>query len=388
MPPPTTTPGMVAEMATPAVGRPTWLEIDLAAIVHNYRVAREAAGARTAVFPVVKANAYGLGAPPIARALAAAGADGLCVALVEEAAELRRAGLELPLVLLSGFFPGLEQTVIDLDLQPVVFELEAVRRLSRLRGPGASPVPVHVKVDTGMGRMGFSSAKIPAVLEELAGLPGIRVASVISHLACADEPTHEANGRQLSVLLDRPRGPTRYSLANSAGLLAHPATRLDWTRPGIMIYGASPFFPQRTWREDGLRSVVRWLTRIVSLRAVDTGTPLGYGHEFVTRRPSRIAVVPVGYADGFSRCLKNRAHVLIHGAPAPVVGRISMDLTLVDVTQIPDAVPGGLVTLLGGDGAEFIGIEEMAGWMETIPYEVLCRLGSRLPRLYPPPSGL
>ncbi|MBF0181150.1 MAG: alanine racemase [Magnetococcales bacterium] len=359
--------------------RPTWVEVDLDAVAHNFRVARAAAGG-SAVFPVVKANAYGLGATPVARALAAAGADGFCVAMVEEARPLREAGIVHPLVILSGFLPGVEQAVIELNLQPVLFEMEAARALSRLRGGGGAPIPVHVKVDTGMGRMGFPRAKISAVLEELRGLPGIRVASILSHLACGDALTGEESLRQAERLEWAGDAALPRSLANSAGLLGHPRTRLAWSRPGIMLYGASPFFPARTWREDGLRPVARWLTRVVAVREVEAGTPLGYGHDFVTRRASRIGVLPVGYADGYSRCMQGLARVLIGGARAPVVGRISMDLTLVDLTDHAGAGIGAPVTLLGEQAGGFIGIEEMAEWMGTIPYEVLCRLGARLPR--------
>ncbi|MBF0294960.1 MAG: alanine racemase [Magnetococcales bacterium] len=369
----------MSALLAPAGTRPTWVEVELDAVVHNFRVARQAAGA-SALFPVVKANAYGLGALPVARALAAAGADGFCVAMVEEARPLREAGITHPLVILSGFLPGVEQAVIELNLQPVLFEMEAARALSRRCGERAAPVLVHVKVDTGMGRMGFPRAKISAVLEELRSLPGIRVASILSHLARGDELAGEESLRQAERLEGAGDATLPRSLANSAGLLGHACTRLAWSRPGIMLYGASPFFPGRTWREDGLRPVVRWLTRVVAVREVEAGTPLGYGHDFVTRRASRIGVLPVGYADGYSRCMQGRAQVLIDGLRAPVVGRISMDLTLVDLTDHAGAGIGALVTLLGEQGEGFIGIEEMAEWMGTIPYEVLCRLGARVPR--------
>ncbi|MBF0271696.1 MAG: alanine racemase [Magnetococcales bacterium] len=370
-------------------GRPTWLEIDLAAIVHNFRVARQSAGEGCALYPVIKANAYGLGAVPVARALTAAGAHGFCVAMVEEAIPLRAAGIELPIILLSGFIPGLEHQVCALDLEPVIFDLEAARRLSRLRGPHAPPIPVHVKIDTGMGRVGFSADRLSEVVASLDPLPGIHLDSILSHLARADEIEGQATTRQqLDTLLRAveglgPRGRTlRRSIGNSAGLLGTPEARLEWGRPGIILYGASPFYPRRNWRDDGLRPVVRWVTHVLSIREVPAGTPLGYGHEFVTREPSRIALLPVGYADGYGRLLKGRAQILTQGCRAPVVGRISMDLTLVDVTHIPKAVAGSQVTLLGTDGREFIGVEEMADWMETIPYEVLCRLGARVPRHY------
>ncbi|MEO5334216.1 MAG: alanine racemase [Magnetococcus sp. YQC-5] len=369
-------------------GRPTWLEIDLDAIVHNFHVAKQASGDQTAVFPVIKANAYGLGAVPIAQALIQAGANGFCVALVEEARVLRQAGIEAPLVLLSGFTPGVEQAIIDLDVQPVLFEMEAARRLSRLCTALGVEVSLHIKVDTGMGRMGFAAVKIPAILEELERLPGLRLIGILSHLACADDLAGTQTASQLALMhntvkqADGDGGGLIRSMANSAGVLGHPATRLDWIRPGILLYGASPFFPERSWKQDGLRPVVRWVTHLVAIREVAAGTPLGYGHDFVTRRFSRIGVLPVGYADGLSRCVQNRAWVLTHQHRVPVVGRVSMDLTMVDLTDFPEVSTGSRVTLLGEEGQEFIGVEEMATWMETIPYEVLCRLGARLPRYH------
>ncbi|MBF0428566.1 MAG: alanine racemase [Magnetococcales bacterium] len=374
-------------------GRPTWLNIDLAAIVHNFHVAQKASGRQTVVYPVIKADGYGLGAIPIAKALAAAGAEGFCVALVEEAVALRKAGITQTLVVLSGFIPGLEQAIIDYHLQPVVFNLATAQQLSQCRREDQPAIPIHVKIDTGMGRVGFHPAKISTLLEEIDHLPGVRLVGILSHLACADELTGDSTSDQLAIFsnlinqIGQRDQSLRYSLANSAGLLGHPATRLDWTRPGILLYGASPFFPERTWQEEGLQPVVSWITHILAIREVPAGTPLGYGHDFVTQGASRIALLPVGYADGYSRQMQNRAQVLLCEQRAPVVGRISMDLTLVDVTAIPAATIGSRVTLLGKDGPEFIGIEEMASWMGTIPYETICRLSARVPRYYLPKAS-
>ncbi len=374
----------------PPPGRPTWLEIDLAAIAHNFRCAKKGAAVACRLFPVIKANAYGLGSIPIAKTLTRAGADGFCVALVEEAAALRQAGIHLPIVLLSGCTPGLEQAIIALDLQPVLFDRESAYRLNQARGRDAPPMAVHLKVDTGMGRMGVPLDTLPALFDELNKLPNIQIIGIISHLACADDLTSTETAQQLDRLhpfmtqLEHQGISLHYSLANSAGILGHKSTHLNWLRPGIMLYGASPFFPHTQWSQEGLRPVVRWLTHIISIREVAANTPLGYGHDFVTQRPSRIALLPVGYADGFSRQLQNRAQILTHTQSAPVIGRISMDLTMIDVTDIQAATVGSSVTLLGQEGSWFIGIEAMAAWMNTIPYEVLCRFGARLPRCYLP----
>lgn len=367
----------------PTNGRPTWLEIDLDAVVHNYRVA---AAQGVAAWPVVKAEAYGLGAVAVARALQAAGAPGLCISLVQEARLLRANGITLPLVLFSGFGPGEEGAMGELGLQPFLFSLEDARRLSAAADP-AHPVAVHLKVDSGMARLGVPLAEAPAALEALRGMPGLHLVGIASHLACADTPEHPANAAQIAALrglLEHPaaRGLVA-SLANSAGILAFPEARLDWVRPGIMLYGASPFYPQRRADQDGLAPVVGWRSTVIQLRELPAGTPLGYGHTHTTTRPSRIAWLPVGYGDGYCRCLGNGVgEVLVAGRRAPVVGRVCMDLTAIDLTHVPEARVGSRATLLGRDGEGFIGIEEMAGWCATIPYEVICRLGVRNPRRY------
>lgn len=364
-------------------GRPTWLEIDLKAIVHNYRLATRCGAG---VWPVVKADGYGLGAVPVALALQRAGAEGFCVSLVSEAEVLRQAGITQPMALFSGFGVGEESQVGRLGVEPFLFRLEDGERLSQAMRGGQS-VAVHLKIDTGMGRLGVSPEEAPAALASLQRLPGLRVVGLVSHLACADTPDHPANRWQIerlrSVLaLPEARG-LRVSLANSAGLLALPESCFDWVRPGIMLYGASPLFPARRAKEEGLRPVVSWHSTVVQVRSAPAGAPLGYGHTAVTQRPSRIAQLPVGYGDGYCRCLGNGVgQVLVAGRRAPVVGRVCMDLLAVDVTELPGVAVGDEVTLLGEDGDDFIGIEEMAHWCHTIPYEVICRLTARNTRLY------
>ncbi|MBF0370011.1 MAG: alanine racemase [Magnetococcales bacterium] len=382
---------------TPGSGRPTWLEIDLEAVVHNFNLARKKAGGQSRVgtqgsagngvevFPVVKADGYGLGAVPIARALQQIGAPGFCVALIKEAEALRGGGITGPIRLLSGFSPGEESRVVDLGLEPFLYDLAAARRLSQ-HAPQERPVAVHLKVDTGMGRLGFGVEEVAEVLAELTRLPGIRVVGIASHLACADEPQRPETAAQtdrFSGLLQQPeiaRLQLTASLANSAAILAHPETHFDWLRPGIMLYGGSPFFPDT--RETGLKPVVTWLSRILQVKELPSGTAIGYGHTFTTSRPTRLAQIPVGYADGYPRFLSNRGMMTLHGCRAPVVGRVCMDLITLDITDIPQARVGDRVTLMGGSEAGAISLEEMSSWQQTIPYEVICRLGKRLPRHY------
>ncbi|MBF0284084.1 MAG: alanine racemase [Magnetococcales bacterium] len=368
-----------------------WLEVDLGAVVHNFRVARRAAGEGVGVFPVVKADAYGLGAVKIALALEAEGAEGFCVALVEEARELRQAGIRRPIALLSAVEPGLESEVGALGLEPVIHRLEDARRLHDALPEGRS-AQVHLKVDVGMGRLGFYPEEIPEALDGLERLPRLRLVSLVGHLACADEPQRPENGeqiRRMEALMAHwavDRRLLSASLANSAGVMAHPGARFDWVRPGIMLYGASPFYPARRGEADGLRPVARWRGRILQVREMAAGTPVGYGHGFTTQRPTRLAIVRAGYADGYNRLLSGRGSALLHGTRVPVAGRVCMDLLALDITDAPPAQAGEAVTLLGRDGPAEIPVEEMASWLDTIPYEIFCRLGHRVRRLHLPPT--
>jgi alanine racemase len=374
----------------PHIGRPTWLEINPQGVVDNFKVAQKRVGAGVQVYPVVKANGYGLGATVLSQALMEAGAPGLCVGLVEEGRELREAGIDLPLVLFAGLTPGTEREIIQLNIRPFLYDLESAQALNQAALDLNRRVACYIKVDTGMARIGFSHSHLPQVLQQIKTLSALQVLGIVSHLACGDEGEEGRVSldqiqrmKRLSTLPEVEQlGAHSHSLANSAGTLYHPQSHHNWVRPGIMLYGASPAYPDRSYQEDGLSPVVSWLSQIIQVRKLAPNTPLGYGHTFVTQRASRIAQIPVGYGDGYCRRLGNRAQVLISGHKAPVVGRVCMDLTAVDITDLPEAVVGSRVTLLGRDGAEFIGIEEMASWMETIPYEVICGLGKRLPRYY------
>ncbi|MBF0096105.1 MAG: alanine racemase [Magnetococcales bacterium] len=370
--------------APPLSGRPTWLEIDLDAIEHNYLQARQAVAPATALYPVVKANGYGLGVLPIANRLLRAGADGLCVATIEEAIQLRQAGISQPLVLLSGLSAGLEELVVSYRLRPFVFDLAQFKPLSQ--AARHQPITIFLKVYTGMGRLGLLPEQLPEALQLVATLPGLHLAGLVSHLACSDQPDHPDNSRQLHTLntLLQHSGLThgQTSLANSGAILARPDTHFAWVRPGIMLYGASPFFPANHGPEVGLQPVASWYTRILQVRSLPAGTAIGYGQTFVTQHPSRIAILPVGYADGYNRLLGNRAQVLLHGQRVPVVGRISMDSIAIDVSALPDVATGQRVTLLGRDHQALITVEELAAWQGTIPYEIFTNLGERVPK-YP-----
>ncbi|WP_130471441.1 alanine racemase [Candidatus Magnetaquicoccus inordinatus] len=365
-------------------GRPTWLEIDLDAIEHNFQHARNAVAPGVALYPVVKANGYGLGVLPIAKRLLACGAYGLCIATIEEAIQLRAAGISQPLILLSGLSADIAEQVAAYHLQPFVFDLSHIHPLSR--AARHHPITFFLKVYTGMGRFGLLPEQLPEALQLIRTLPGLSLAGLVSHLACSDQPDHPDNSRQLhnlqQLLIQSGMSHGQTSLANSGAILSRPDTHFSWVRPGIMLYGASPFFPHNHGSQIGLKPVVSWYTRIQQIRSLPTGSGVGYGQTFVTQRPSRIAILPVGYADGYNRLLGNRAQVLLQGQRIPVVGRVSMDSIAIDTTELSEVAIGAPVTLLGRDQEEEITAEEMASWCSTIPYEIFTNLGERVAK-YP-----
>ncbi|MBF0194087.1 MAG: alanine racemase [Magnetococcales bacterium] len=384
-------PTITMDNSSTHVARFTWLEINLTGVVENFLLAQKNVGNKVKVFPVVKADGYGLGALPISRALVAAGAPGLCVGLVEEAEELRQGGIEVPLIVFAGLTPGTEQFIIDLDLTPFIYTLDAAKALNNLAVALNKKVSCYIKVDTGMGRIGFSQKEFVSAIKEIKTMPGIKIAGLVSHLSCSDEEQNgEVTNKQIDTMQEILTAPELVevnqgfnSLANSGGILYHPNSHMKWVRPGIMLYGASPAYPRLTSKHDGVVGVVNWFSRIIQITQVSAGTPLGYGHSYTTNKTSKIAQIPVGYGDGYSRSLSNKGYVLIAGIKAPIVGRVCMDITAVDVTDIPDAKVGSLVTILGKDGSQQISIEMMASWLDTIPYEVICNIGKRVPRYYP-----
>jgi len=374
--------------------RPTRAEINLEALRLNLRaVKRHAAGAK--VWAVLKADGYGHGAPAVARTLERAGADGFCVALLEEGVELREAGIVAPILVMGGQYPGAHAEVLARKLTPVVYDIEQVEAFARLARSGEveGPVGVHLKVDTGMARLGVTMQALPALAEALSRFPEIEITGLMTHLACAEigaDATTEQMVRfdEATTLLARRgiRAPLRHA-ANSAALF-HEEARLDVVRPGIAIFGVSPRVGSTPLADD-LRLVMRVRTEVVSLRKLPAGSPVGYGAVFRTSRPSRIATIPMGYADGLSRALTNKGDALVRGKRAPIVGAVSMDMTMIDVTDIPGATMRDEAVVLGTQegplGKDTIGADEIADAIGTIPWEVLTSVSRRVPRFYREP---
>ena len=351
--------------------------VDTQALRHNLGVIRQTAP-QARVMAVIKANAYGHGLVQSAIALSAA--DAFAVARVEEAVELRAAGIGHPIVLLEGLLSAAQQTLAaTLRLDLVVHDRTQIAMLEA--APPTQPLTAWIKVNTGMNRLGFAVAELPEVWRRLQALrPALASVNLMTHLAAADEPAASLTATQLQRFEQaRAALPAVHltSIGNSAGIFCGAASQGDWIRPGIALYGISPF-AQRSAAELGLRPAMRLETGVIALHDVPAGEAVGYGATWCAPRPSRIAVLAAGYADGLPRHLPAGTLVLVDGQPAPMVGRVSMDMTMVDVTDLRDARVGSVV-LLWGPG---LPAEQMAASAGTIAYELVTRLGRRVPLEY------
>jgi alanine racemase len=338
--------------------------------------------------PALKADAYGHGAIECAHSLVRAGAEWFGVALPEEGLKLRDAGIATPILCLGGFWEGQEQSLIARRLTPVVFRLDLLERLDRAAKSAGSRADYHLKVDTGMGRLGVPFSELASFLESASRFENLRLDGVMTHLASADsDPAFtekQIAAFEQAVEMVRARGhrPTWIHEANSAGAHAYPQSRGNLVRLGGVLYGLWRDVTNKSVAPLDWRPVMSLSTRIAFLKTVAQDSPLGYGGTFVTKRESRIATLPIGYEDGLRRVLSNCGQVIVRGQLAPIVGRVSMDLTLVDVTDIHDAAVGDDVVIIGDQGANQITAEGIAAQIGTISYEVTCGVSERVPRVY------
>jgi alanine racemase len=368
--------------------RPTVAVIDRSALRHHLAEIRRRLDPRVSLVAMVKGDAYGHGIAEVAKVLEREGVRSFGVATVSEGFEIREAGVVHPEILVfSGFTADQVEAIFRHRMTPVVLDLDMARILDqRLRG-AMRPFPVHVKVDTGLGRLGVPMAELPEFLGELKKLRNLEVAGLCSHLLSPVRVVGEAIDRQVAAFqravelfaIHGLAARIRH-LANSAATVERPDLHFDAVRPGLVLYGLYPAGVRQA--PLPLRPAMTLRTIVLQLRRLPAGHGLGYDQTFVTDRESRIAALPIGYADGYPRCLSNRAQVLIRGRRAPVVGRISMDVTLVDVTDVPGVEPGDEVVLWGSQDGQEISVDEVASWAGTISYELLTRLGRRVQRLY------
>jgi len=339
------------------------------------------------ILAVVKADAYGHGAVPVAARLQSIGVEYFGVALMEEALELRETGIRRPICVMCGVFPGQEKDIVKADLTPFLFDLRIARGLNREAQRQGRRVKVHIKVDTGMGRVGVVPTRLEEFLIKLKGLKGLKVEGIGSHFSESYKDDREFSFvqiRRFEEALQKAAAmgfslPLRH-IANSAGLASIPKSLYTLVRPGILLYGG---FPSPEYRATiRVKPVMSLKTRVLFLKEVPSGFPVSYGRTFVTARKSLIATIPIGYGDGYPRKLSNRGTVLIKGKRAPIVGRVCMDLTMVDVTDIHGVRQGDEVVLLGRQGREEITSDDLAEWAETVPYEIFTGIGKRVPRVY------
>lgn len=364
--------------------RPAWVEIDLAAIAHNVGQIRKMTASSAKICAIVKAEAYGHGAIAVARTALQAGADQLGVAIANEAVELRRAGFRAPILVLGHTPAHQAALVVGHDITQTIFSIDVAQALSRIAVAAGKIAKVHIKIDTGMRRIGVRPEDAGKFAAAVAALPGIIIEGVFSHFASSDSYDKKFTYEQYNRFMEgleyiKSQGiliPIRH-IANSAAVLELPQMHLDMVRPGIILYGLWP--SNEVEKKVDLRPAMKLKAQVGFIKSVPPHASISYGRTYFTSQPSRIATLPIGYADGWSRLLANKADVIVRGQRAPLVGRVCMDQCMIDVTDIPDVSTSDDALLFGG---EDLPVEEVAEKLGTINYEVVCMLGKRLPRVY------
>jgi alanine racemase len=394
--------------------RPVWAEISLAALSKNFRAIRkfvnppeEKRKTPRKILCIVKGNGYGHGGPQVAKALEKAGSDWFGVTCTEEGIAVREAGVRKPVLVLTSFFPGEESRLIEHDLTAVIHRCEQLKQLDRaaarfLAKQGGKKsrkrVSFHLKMDTGMNRLGIAPGDVECFARQLAMCKHLELSGVFTHFASSEVLTNTRVGeqtRQQEVrfyeALDRLRAlgidPGIVHLANSAAIVTRPETWADMVRPGAILYGYHPGYDPVEQRQEiearlPLKPVMSLRTRIINIRNIPEGAGVGYNETFIAKRPSRIAVLAAGYGDGIHRSLGNRGSVLVRGALAPIVGIISMDVTMIDITDVPAAELGDVVTIYGSDGEHVRPANVIARSIGTVTSDLLCAVSQRVPRLY------
>ncbi|MFQ5671542.1 MAG: alanine racemase [Nitrospinales bacterium] len=377
-----------------AYHRATLAEIDLSALRRNLSALRSALGVGVDIMAVVKADAYGHGAVPCARAALEAGATSLGVGVIEEGIELRESGIRAPVLVMSGVAANEIDDLLHHDLATTVYTQSLVQALSKRAAQAGKHPRIHIKVDTGMTRLGISTNDLLCLAENARDCGNLEIEGVCTHFSSADEEDDAYTLQQLSrfeaalgeLQAAGIRAP-QIHCANSAAILKYPQSRFNLVRPGLILYGALPSPALQPYLEpvfggEPPASVMRLKSKIILIKQTARGTPLSYGRKYVTQRDSLIATLPIGYADGLTRTLSGKMQVIVRGKKAPQVGAVCMDMILIDVTDIPGVEVDDEVIIFGGQGEQRIRVEETAAWGGTIPYEILCAVGKRVPRIY------
>jgi alanine racemase len=383
------------EIAKRAATRPTWAEVSLSALRENYRTVADYVGDGVTVCAVVKADAYGHGAVECASALEQEGATWLGVTSLDEAIPLREEGIATRILLMTGFWRGEEEEIVRLGLTPTVWQIDQIELLERAAARLGVLQPIHLKVDTGMGRLGAAPEDLPGICAVLKSSAHLKLEGLSTHIASSEVLDAPSVGEQLKsfeaarkTLAACGFDPPLIHAANTSAVISHHESWNSMVRPGLALYGYHLPFERAGRAVSGralklpVKPVLTWKTRILSLREMRAGQALGYGGTYVTKAPSRIAILPVGYADGLNRGLSSGGRVIVREHYAPIVGRISMDLTMVDVTGIPGVEVADEVILLGSSDGLSVDAREHAELAHTIPYEILCAISKRVPRKY------
>jgi alanine racemase len=371
----------------------TWAQVSLAALQENFDVVQKHVGGSVTICGVVKADGYGHGAVECAKALESRGAKWLGVTDAAEGLALRGAGVEARILLMTGMWKGEEDSIAAQNLTPTIWEVWHIEALERAAKKRDRVLPVHLKIDTGMNRLGVCPRNLPGICEKLGGAKHLTLEGVSTHFASAEALDAEDAERQmkvfeggLKVLEGHGLRPPLVHMANSAAMTARPKAWKTMVRPGIALCGYSLEFTRggavATVPQLPLTPVLSWKTRVMTVKEVAGGERVGYDGTFVTKTESRLAVLPVGYADGYPRLLSNRAQVIVGGEYAPVVGRVSMDLTIIDVSRVANTKVGDEVILIGRALDKKVDAIDLARWCESVPYEILCGISQRVPRVY------
>ena len=369
------------------IDHPTRAVIDLKALRHNLDIVRQKIGPNRRVMAVVKANAYGHGAQSVTLHLQRAGIDMFAVAYTQEGVVLRKAGIVAPVLVMTGALPDQMEDALEADLILAISDLNSARMLSQLASKMACPARVHIKVDTGMGRLGFRFEETLDAIQAIQSFPNIAIEGIFTHLSSAEESDPDYTHHQLTRFQKITQSISRskrfnpiFHMGNSAAVIQHPDTYFDMVRVGIMLYGVSPV--PELQHALPICPILSLITRIIHIKRVKKGSCLSYGRTYTCPSDKMIAVIPVGYSDGLARRMSGRIHVLIKGSRVPIVGTICMDMALVDITGLEGVQIGEEVVLIGSQGSENITAHDWAEWQGTIPYEILCAIGPRVPRIY------
>ena len=377
--------------------RATRAEINLKAFKHNLQNLKTVLGSKTNIMAVIKADAYGHGALPCAKAAIESGVGYLGAGVIEEGIELRKNGIRGPVLILGGIFPDEVADLVHHNLSTMLYTSQLAEALSKEGKKQGKTVNIHIKVDTGMNRLGVLPENLLALTEKICSLPNLKIEALSTHFSSADDENLSITNQQIELFkkaLNKLKNagiiPPLTHLANTSALFRFPESHSKMVRPGLILYGALPSpilnpVVQNFCQNENLENfepVMQWKSRIILLKSVQKGQALSYSRKYFTQKDSHIATLPIGYADGLPRRLSNNMEVLVKGKRVPQVGTICMDMSLIDVSEVPDVQIGDEVVIFGKQGEEVIQVEELAQKANTIPYEILCNVGKRVPRTY------